>query len=163
MKQKQLNIGAGADIRSNFINLDIRDLPGIDVVCDITNGLPFEDGEIDFVLAQDILEHFPLDYTDTLMQELNRVLKVKGNLKVQVPNTMLNFQQYQNNTQEKPFKQNNAHRLSACIFGGQDYPGNFHYQLFDKERLAVVFERNGFDVIKEWENGRCLSILGKKT
>lgn len=162
-RMKKLNLGCGKDTREGFINLDFRENQGVDIVCDIKDGLPFKNGELDFIFAQDIIEHFPLDYTDTLIKELYRVLKKGGEIEAQVPNFELNYKEYKEGIARKLFKeQSNCHRFSQCVFGKQDYEGNYHYQLFDKDRLRSIFETNGFEVVKEWEYGRGLNIIARK-
>jgi len=49
-EKKQLLIGCGERSSPDYINLDIRDLPGVDVVCDATDGLPFEDDTFEGIL-----------------------------------------------------------------------------------------------------------------
>lgn len=159
----KINLGCGTDIKKDYVNLEIRDLPGVDIVCDMTEGIPVADNTFDYALAKDLLEHFPLDYTDTIMQEWNRILKPGGHIEIMVPNTLLNINNWLNgNTKCRKEGESITERFSCIMFGGQDYSGNFHYQLFDKERLWDVVSRNGFKVVKDWHFGRGLCILGKK-
>lgn len=81
---KKLNLGCGTDVRKDWINLDIAPLPGVDVVHDLKIlPLPFESGTFDYVLCNDILEHF-LDYAP-LLAEIHRVLKTGGDVEIKVP------------------------------------------------------------------------------
>lgn len=83
MKTK-LNLGAGAcDIREDYINLDITNYSGVDVVWDLNRlPLPFEDNQFEEILAYNILEH--INYLP-LMDELYRILKPQGVIKITVP------------------------------------------------------------------------------
>lgn len=165
-----LNLGCGTDIKESnetehWLNLDIRgEITGVNIVCDLKKDkIPVEDEFFDYVFAQDILEHFPLDFTDELMQKVKRVIKVGGELEVQVPNFELNYQQYKDGSATRLFEsQSDCHRFSQTVFGKQDYEGNFHFQLFDKQRLWEVFNSNGFHIVEEWERGRGLNIRGEK-
>lgn len=79
MKTK-LCVGAGHKLQTGeeWINLDIVQLPGIDVVCDIEKvPLPFADNQFDEILCEDVLEH--TEYTKVL-KELHRILKPGGKL-----------------------------------------------------------------------------------
>lgn len=79
----RLNLGCGRDIQKDWINLDLANLPGVDVVHDLSRlPLPFQDGQFDHILAKDILEH--VDYIP-LLKDLYRILKVGGDLLIQVP------------------------------------------------------------------------------
>jgi len=54
----KINLGAGGDIRQGFVNHDIAQLPGIDVVHDLdVYPWPWEDASADEIVAKDLLEH----------------------------------------------------------------------------------------------------------
>lgn len=85
----KLNIGAGSDIRpkdDGWVNVDIRSLPGIDIVCDTADLDSFEDCTFEHVLANDILEHVDPYVVPDVLSEWFRVLKPGGTLAVRVPN-----------------------------------------------------------------------------
>jgi predicted SAM-dependent methyltransferase len=73
-----LNVGCGHDVRAGYVNQDVADLPGVDVVCELgEEKLPFEDGSFDVILARDVLEHVDLI---PALRELHRVLAPGGRL-----------------------------------------------------------------------------------
>jgi len=79
----KLNLGCGFDIHPGWINLDRAPLPGVDIVHDLEKlPLPFADGSLDYVLAQDVLEH--VDYI-LLLRDLHRILRNGGTLEIRVP------------------------------------------------------------------------------
>jgi predicted SAM-dependent methyltransferase len=77
----RLNLGSGNDYMKGMINLDIEPSLKPDMVADINRGLPFRDGSIDYIKANDIIEH--LDNEGIC--EVHRVLKPGGRLEVRVP------------------------------------------------------------------------------
>lgn len=86
----KLNIGCGKNTLPSlhgWVNLDMADLPGVNVIYDLeqaaTIPLPFQDDHFGFMLMSHVLEHItkPLP----LMQELHRVCKPNGRLVVRVP------------------------------------------------------------------------------
>lgn len=80
---KKLNIGCGNDIRENYVNLDSREIEGVDVVHDVNVlPLPFEESFFDEILCQDVLEH--INYIP-LMEDMHRILKPGGCLIIRVP------------------------------------------------------------------------------
>lgn len=80
----KLNLGAGNDIRAGFVNHDIAELPGINVVHNLNiYPWPWNDAEFDEIVANDLLEH--LDDFMKSMEELFRILKPGGIVKVKVP------------------------------------------------------------------------------
>ena len=82
MKSK-LNLGCGTDIQDDYVNLDVADLSGVDVVHDLNVlPLPFDDEIFTEVLCMDVFEH--VDYIP-LLKECHRILQPGGCLIVEVP------------------------------------------------------------------------------
>ena len=159
----KLNVGCGRDIREGYVNLDFRDIEGVNIVCDmLKEDIPLDDNSVDEILAKDILEHFMLADTDMILKKWYRVLRPKGWLQIEVPNTMLNVGEFLAGTTKCAKGQDIAERFSQIMYGKQDYPGNCHYQLFDEKRLQDVCEKAGFIHIKTWTYGRALCVQVKK-
>lgn len=77
-----VNIGSGNTHYKDVVNLEISDGPHIDIIgCGAE--LPFRDGTVDLVIAQEVLEHVP-EFLD-LVREIQRVLKPGGSFFCQVP------------------------------------------------------------------------------
>ena len=80
----KLNLGAGNDIRSGWINHDISNLDGIDVVHDLNSKpWPWSECFFDEIAAHDVIEHLD-DFVQTI-EELWRVMKPGSLLDVRVP------------------------------------------------------------------------------
>lgn len=80
---KKLNIGSGKDIRKGWTNLDVIQLPGVDVVHDLEKPLPFENDTFDEVYASHILEH--ITNFIGLIEELCRVCKKGAIINIKCP------------------------------------------------------------------------------
>lgn len=82
---QKLHVGCGKDYREGYINLDISNDVGADVVRDITRGLPFNDDSFDEVVANNVLTQ--IDRQDFLfvMNELWRITKQEGKIEIRVP------------------------------------------------------------------------------
>jgi len=79
-----LNLGCGDDIRSDFVNIDITDYPGTDIVTDARTLTMIKDESVDFIVAQHILEYIPRkDMIHTLVMWKNK-LKYEGILEIRV-------------------------------------------------------------------------------
>lgn len=78
-----IGCGGAKQIR-DAIGVDAHPHDGVDIVCNLENGLPFADGEIDYVFAVHFLEH--VSDLIGLMNEIHRVLKPGGVLHAMVPN-----------------------------------------------------------------------------
>lgn len=97
---KKLNLGCGRKIKKGYVNLDLYDLPGVDVVADITKKLPFEDDAFDEVLSEHVFEH--IEDLDALLIELHRITKKGGLIRTFVPH-FSNFGAYTDPTHKRFF------------------------------------------------------------
>lgn len=138
-----LNIGSGDRTYDEYpegfhcINLDNRlDWKVVDVVAN-ARLVPFKDEVFDYILASDILEHFPFRYTKGLLLEWSRVLKSDGVIEIRTPNLEWAAIMYD---------KQNAQFISHHIFGGQEYQGNFHYVMFDRKWLGKIC--NSIDLVE---------------
>jgi hypothetical protein len=76
-----LNLGCGAEVHSAFVNVDLRDAPGV-VQHDLRQGIPFGDKTYDLVYHSTMLSHLrPVDALG-LTRECYRVLKPGGILRI---------------------------------------------------------------------------------
>lgn len=74
--ERRLNLGCGRDRRDGFVNVDIADLPEVDVVAALgVEPLPFSDDEFGVVLCRDILEHVDVI---AALREIHRVVAPGG-------------------------------------------------------------------------------------
>jgi SAM-dependent methyltransferase len=78
----RLNLGAGSRPLEGYVNVDVRERAGIDVVADVA-ALPFADASASEVQASSLLEHFRDPYS--VLDEMHRVLVPDGVLVVRVP------------------------------------------------------------------------------
>lgn len=135
---ERLNAGCGNDIREAYENVDLRDVDGVDTQADIRD-LPFENERFDFVLAQDVLEHF-WDY-ESVLQELKRVMKGDGVLCVRVPD-------WNALADESIGGEFDFANLEKAIYGGHKNPHDVHHRLFTKRFLKERLLRQGFKDVK---------------
>lgn len=79
-----IELGCGSKPSHDRITIDKLDLPHVDIVADLENGLPFlPDNSIDAVYSRSVLEH--VDNFPFLMREIWRVLKPDGKKHLFVP------------------------------------------------------------------------------
>ncbi len=140
-----VNLGAGEDVRPGAINVDIRRVPGVDVVAS-AEALPFADGAIDALVAQDLLEHFPGERSDSLLAEWVRVLRPGAKLRVQTPDVRALAQALLRGKLS-------TDRTVEWLYGAQDHPFNFHYAGFDEARLRGLLEERGVVEIERRRDG----------
>lgn len=134
-----LNIGAGSDIKAGMVNIDIRPLPGIDLVIDARK-LPYEDNVVNKIIATDILEHFGRNEVTEVLKEWNRVLKPCGVLIIRTPSLLAIVEDYMNGSID-------GWETCRRLFGNQDYPENTHKCIFDGATLKYFLEMCGFRIV----------------
>lgn len=132
----KLNLGCGTDIKEGWVNLDIADLAGVDVVHDVNLlPLPFDDEAFDHILAQDILEH--LEYIP-LLRDLHRILKPGGSLHVRVPHFTSRYN-FNDPTHKKLFSSKTMDFFVSGASTGREYYFDFHFSA--GARTHISFEK----------------------
>ena len=146
-----LNIGCGDRTFKEYpkgykcINVDERNLKSVDTVMDVRN-LKFPDNHFDYILASDIIEHFPLSKIDNILKEWTRVLKAAGIIEFRMPNLKTICKNYISGSAD-------AKLTSWLLYGAQDYPGNFHYVGFDRPLFKSVIKKHRLTEIEYREAG----------
>ncbi len=80
----KLNLGCGRDIKPGYVNLDLFQRNGVDVIHNLnTFPYPFKDDQFDEIVADNIFEHVK-DLVGTL-EELYRISKPGAIIKATVP------------------------------------------------------------------------------
>jgi SAM-dependent methyltransferase len=82
---KRLNWGCGEQPEPGWINSDVKELPGIDIACDIRDGLPLSDDSVDYIVSIHALPEIPYGDLPVALAELRRVLKPDGVLRLALP------------------------------------------------------------------------------
>lgn len=68
-----------------FLNVDIVHFPQVDLVFDIRETFPFDDGMIAEVFSAATLEHFRKHHNEHILREFHRILEPGGLLQVSTP------------------------------------------------------------------------------
>jgi SAM-dependent methyltransferase len=79
----KVNLGGGNDKISGYFNIDILQMPNVDLVCDINEGIPLPDNSVAEIITNHCLEH--LDDTVHIMQEIYRICSHGAIVKIKVP------------------------------------------------------------------------------
>ena len=136
---KKLNVGCGSDIKPDFINLDSKGLPGVDIVHDIEQvPFPFNDEEFDYILCQDVLEH--VEYISVL-KELYRILKPGGVVEIRVPH-FSSVNNFRDPTHKKMFSVFVFEMFVEKSGHNRAYYFDFHFQAVTSKK--ITFRENLF-------------------
>lgn len=82
---RRLNWGCGTQPEPGWINSDIKSGPGIQISCDILDGLPLDDCSIDYAVSIHALPELAYPSLVPAVIELRRVLKAGGVLRLALP------------------------------------------------------------------------------
>jgi len=145
-----LNVGCGERTYEEYpvgyvcTNFDQRaDLKKVDEVGDVKD------------LSRFLDEHFPISETPAILAEWRRVLKIGGIIEFRLPDLNAICRAYVE-------KRHDAKLISWLLYGGQDYPGNFHFVCFDRQFLNSIVVPLGFEEIEYKDSGNNFEIKFKK-
>ena len=93
---RRLNWGCGGLNRPGWINSDRADFKGIDIVADILEGLPLDSNSIDYAVSIHALPEIAYPDLVPTLEELRRVLKAGGILRLELPDLDKAIQAYIN-------------------------------------------------------------------
>jgi predicted SAM-dependent methyltransferase len=82
---RRLNWGCGSWTEPGWINSDTKEAPGVDLACDIREGLPLPTESLDYVVSIHALPELEYEALIPALQELRRVLKPHGVLRLGLP------------------------------------------------------------------------------
>jgi predicted SAM-dependent methyltransferase len=82
---QRLNWGCGLHPEPGWINSDHKEGEGIDLCCDLREGLPLEDGSIDYAVSIHALPELSLPEQVPALRELRRVLREGSVLRLGLP------------------------------------------------------------------------------
>jgi hypothetical protein len=157
----RLNVGCGHKPDPGRINVDMRELPGVDLIA-AADALPFGAGELQEIFSSHVLEHFPQDTLQrSLLPGWVRLLRPGGELRAVVPDAQAMLAAHAAGAMD-------FETLRLVTFGGQEYAGDFHHTMFTPESLCALFEAAGLVQVRVEARGRpngaCLEcqVVGTK-
>lgn len=142
-----VNVGCGKRPLLRAVNVDARSSEE----CEITDSryiwvqgdffsLPFPDETFRRLVAAHAIEHVGHHETQRLISEWARVIVIGGEIHIKCPNVE-SFARRICESKEDPSKQE---ALLHILWGGQDYPSNFHLNGFTPKTLQKALKRGGF-------------------
>lgn len=148
----RLNLGCGHVPLAGFVNVDMRQLPGVDIIAPIDD-IPVRPGTVSEIFSSHLLEHFPQEeLRRRLLPYWVSLLAPGGLFRAVVPDGEAMLAKAAEGSY--PF-----HDFREVLFGSQDYTGDFHYNMFTPASLSDLLGEAGFDEIaipaRGRQNGRC--------
>jgi predicted SAM-dependent methyltransferase len=82
---KKLQLGAGGNVLSGWLNTDIEPHKPEVYQLDATSGFPFADNTFDYIFSEHMIEHMTYQEGRQMLQECFRVLKPSGRIRITCP------------------------------------------------------------------------------
>ena len=141
------NLGCGEKLLPDYLNVDLRALPGVDVVADV-HRLPFEAGSLDEIASSHLVEHFREHHARTrLLPYWKSLLRPDGRLRIVCPNWAVMLKRVRDG-------QMTLQEFKLVTFGWQDYEGDDHFAMFTPETLRDLLVDVGFRHVDVLVTGR---------
>jgi len=143
----RLNLGCGHIPLAGYVNIDMRELPGVDVVAPV-DGVPVDSMTVEEIFSAHVLEHFPeLELSRKLLPYWFSLLRPGGVFRAIVPDLASMIDQYQQGDID-------FEALRLVAYGGQEYEGDFHFTAFTPESLGLLLTDAGFEDVDTLATGR---------
>lgn len=157
----RLNLGCGEKALDDYVNVDFRDAPHVDVVADVRR-LPFADGSVAEIVSSHLVEHFRRhQLTTVVLPYWRRLLRPGGVLRTICPNWAAMLQRLQAGTMT-------LDDFTTVTFGAQDYSGDDHFAMYVPANFEALLASGGFTAIElvteARQNGLCpeMEIVARK-
>jgi predicted SAM-dependent methyltransferase len=152
----KLNIGCGYDIRPGYLNVDLHERHGPDLVADITDLNMLPSDYFSEIVAQDVLEHLERQKTVPALQEWSRLLKDNGVIEIRVP-SLLGMFEFLAAPEWRPIER--TEEAIHLMYGTQAYTGDYHLAGFTAEVLAEYLRRASLALCKAEILGSWLFVV----
>jgi len=164
-----VNLGAGANGRPGWVNVDIFKAPGVNCRYDCRKRLPFSDGAVRGIYCEHFFEH--LDYTEEVpafLSDCHRVLRPGGVLRIAVPDAGRYLEAYNRPGWEdlvrlRPLEPGHvdahfrfAYRTKMELVNMVFRQGHHHKYAYDYETVDFVLRRYGFSQVSRQPYRRSL-------
>lgn len=161
----KINIGSNTQGFEGFLNIDHRNVEGVDIVDDAFLLESIADRSIDAIIASHILEHASFDRTHGILTRWIEVMKIGAPIWIAVPNFELVYTEHLNNYKQGKIDWEyfnsrifgNA-KVAKQMYSGEkrvtDFDGTYLYELayhkavFTPEMLVGCMELAGLVNVK---------------
>lgn len=146
---RRLNWGCGSHVAPGWINSDTKDGAGVDLVADIRHGLPLATGSMDYAVSIHALPELPYSEQVPALEELRRVLKPTGVLRVGLPDLRKGIDAYLSGDESYFQVDEEAARTPGGRFIVHMLWYGYSRTLFTADFAGELFEKAGFANVRE--------------
>lgn len=146
---QMIHIGCGRINIPGFINIDPIPYSHVHYVTDkLTDLSMFANESIDLIYMSHVLEHIGIREVESVIWEMNRVLKKGGILRISVPDFEKLAVIYHSEGSD-------IKAINYYLMGNQDHQYNFHHSIYSKKYLINILMEMGFSKVEEWDPQNC--------
>ena len=146
---RRLNWGCGHRGEPGWINSDQKDGPGIDISCDIRNGLPLGNDSIEYVVSIHALPEVPMTEIVPVLRELRRVLKPGGTLRLALPDMLKGVDAYRRGDHDYFLIPNHEFQKPGSKLIVQLLWYGYSRTLFTSDFIEELLQQAGFSNIQQ--------------
>jgi predicted SAM-dependent methyltransferase len=150
----RLNWGCGEHPQPGWLNSDVKDVPGIDIVADVRVGLPLPSASIDYIASVHALPELPYRDLVPALTELRRVLKPGGVLRLALPDLERGIEAYQRGDRDYFHVPDEDARSVGAKFVTQMIWYGYSRSLFVHDFVEELLQRAGFAQVTRCQYGQ---------
>lgn len=139
---ERLHIGCGPQALPGWVNVDVEGYPGVDLVHDIRDGLPFTG--VRYIYAEHFIEHLTYDEALRFFRECRAAMRDDGVLRLSTPNLDWVLATHYRG----------ADGVGKCFAMNKAFRGWGHQFLYNAPTLIATLRAAGFDVVDFVAYGR---------
>jgi SAM-dependent methyltransferase len=139
-----VDLGCGDGKVKGALGVDNVQIPGVDIVADLNQGLPFKDNSVDNVVVFHILEHVD-DFIGT-MNEIWRICKDGAHVYVRVPHAASTFVTWKDPTHKRGLS------IATFAYFDDTYFDGAAFAYYSKARFRIEEARLNFTLTSHDEN-----------
>lgn len=136
----RINVGCGRFPIAGWLNLDIQELPGVDRVVDVRDGLPFREAAA--VYAEHFLEHLTFLEALDFLRASHAALAPGGSIRVSTPNLAWVWATHE------PGAPDAAEARRRTFVANRAFYGWEHRFLWTRDLLAEALASCGFTAVR---------------
>jgi predicted SAM-dependent methyltransferase len=144
----RVNLGCGYRPVKGWINVDRARAAEVQVVWDLTTGLPFPDSSCSAIFSEHVIEHVTKEDAIKLIRECYRVLQNDGVLRMSTPDAELFLRSYAGDREflaHPGFSQAIDTPVDRVNYMMREY--SQHLWSYDEELLTLMFRQAGFKTV----------------
>lgn len=145
----KLHLGCGDKKFPGYINIDIVPTEGSDMLMDVTDLNSIPSDSVSEIFMKSVFEHLYNDEQDKALREYYRVLKKGGKLTIKVPDFDVVVDAYlrkEKGIVSEVFDFDHVRQYVCGELVPQNRIPSIHKDIFNKERMRKVLEKNKFFV-----------------